>query len=131
MSFCSNIFQFIFISLFLLFNCLDSYNNIFIPFKSKKLRVDYDFGEIYDYQEDNIKIPNSSAFLNRWFYNGKFSNIDIGTPSNTMKIFYTFDNSYFSIENCKKIKQSFSESITKDKFSSSKALQIKETKMKK
>ena len=123
MSFYSKIFLFIIISLFLLFNCLDSsYNNIFIPFKSKKLRVDYDFGEIYDCQEENIKILNSSDFINRGFYNDKFSNIDIGTPSNAIKIFNTFDNSYFSIENCQIIKQSFSESITKDKFSSSKAL---------
>ena len=124
MSFNSNYLLFIFISLFLFFKCLDSYNNIYIPFNSKILRVDYENEEIYESPEDHFKILNSSSFLNRWFYNGIYSKIQIGNPSNIMRIFYTFDNSYFSIENCQNIKQSFSKSITKKQFNSSKTLTI-------
>ena len=114
-------FLIIYLYLFLIqeLNCIIPYHNIFIPFKTKELRIDYE-NDIYEYKDhgdDNIPL-NPTSFLNKWFYNDIHFNIKIGSPSQELKTFINFDNSKFSISNCKH--STSIESLSKDKFISSK-----------
>ena len=120
-----NYFLFILFCLLFKLNCLNSYHNIFIPFRTKSLRFDYE-NENYEDIEDNYQKLNASSFLNKWFYNGIFFNFHIGSPSHQIKTFINFDNSFFSIEKCDKMKESPSFTIAKDRFISSKTLKLKE-----
>ena len=118
-------FLYIFIFSFIIYkyNSLNHYNNIFIPFKTKKLRIDYE-EEIVEnlyYPEENTSL-NPTSFLNKWFYNDIHFNIKIGNPSQELKTFINFDNSNFSIGKCITNTKSFSNPVTKDKFISSKTL---------
>ena len=121
----SNCSIFIFILLSFIVNCLNSYHNIFIPFRTKSLRYDYE-NDNYEDVKDNYQNLNASSFLNKWFYNGIYFNIHMGTPTHQIKTFINFDNSYFSVEKCDIMRESPSPTITKDRFISSKTLKINE-----
>ena len=120
--------NFIYILLFSssIIHCLKKYNVIYIPFKTKSLRFDLD--DDYEYIENNNKNVNPSSFLNKWFYNGIYSYIQIGTPSKTITSFYDFGNSKFSIGKCDENKGSTSYILTKDKFFNSKSFTKNEIK---
>ena len=112
-------------------NCLNSYHNIYIPFRTKNLRLDYENEINEDIEEDNYDKINAYSFLNKWFYNGIYCNIKINCQNyyiKDLKAFINFDNSNFSISKCDQIKQSFSETITKSEFINSNTLKIKEMK---
>ena len=110
---------------FRLFSSLIPNNNIFIPFRTKNLRIDYE-NENYEYAEESHIPLNPSSFLNKWFYNGIYLNIQIGNPNQQLQTYLNFDNSYFSIEKCDKLKDNLEYSISKERFLSSRTLKINE-----
>ena len=125
MSFLLNRIIFFFFCLNL--SCLNIYHNIFIPFRTKNLRVDYDNANYEEIEEENKNV-NASSFLNKWFYNGIYFTYQIGTPTQHLTTYLNLDNSYFTIGKCDKIKESTGYTLTKDRFISSKSLKIKEIK---
>ena len=130
MSFISFIVNKIKISIFcisLFIHYIKSYYNIFIPFRTKMLRVDYE-NDDYEFYEGDKEIIGSSSFLNRWFYNGIYFSGQMGSPTHPLAIYFNCDNSYFSIGKCEEKLESNTFTITKDIFTTSKSLKIKEIK---
>ena len=111
----------------LLIHHINSYYNIYIPFRTKKLRVDYE-NDDYEYYEEDKTIVDSTSFLNKWFYNDIYSSIQMGTPTQHLTAYFNCNNSYFSIGKCNKEVESDTYIISKDRFMASKTLKIKEIK---
>ena len=114
MSFNSNLTIFLLYCFFTILNCLNSYHNIFIPFRTKNLQI---------YNEDG---QNTSSFINKWFYNGIYFLIQIRYPLQSISTFFSTDNSYFSFEKCDDLKLSTSDTTTKKRFIKSISVKIKE-----
>jgi hypothetical protein len=91
------------------------------------LRVDYE-NDDYEFYEGDKEIIDSSSFLNKWFYNGIYFSGQMGSPTHPIAIYFNCDNSYFSIGKCEKKLESNTFTITKDIFTTSKSLKIKEIK---
>ena len=127
MSFYLNFYIYLIFNLFSFLECLNSHKVIYIPFKTKNLRLDYENEDIEYIEERNINI-NASSFLNKWFYNDIYSHIQIGTPIQYMITFYDFNNSYFSIDKCDPNKESLSYTLLKDNLINSKSFNKKEIK---
>ena len=124
MSFYLNLLLFILFNLFISFYCTESNKIIFLPFKTKNLRIGSEDPELEEY----IKNINASTFLNKWFYNGIYSNIQIGKPSEFISTFFNFDNSYYSIGKCDELKHISLYSTTKEKLINSNTLTRNEKK---
>ena len=118
---------FIIFYFFRIYNCLNQFNNIFIPFRTKNLRIDYE-NENYEYINNSRKSLNASSFLNKWFYNGIYFNIKIGNPTQQLQTFLNFDNSNLSIEKCGNNIDNLDYSLSKERLFSSKTLKINEIK---
>lgn len=112
MSFYLNLFLSIFFNLFITFFCIESNKIIFLPFKTKNLRVGSENPELEEY----IKDINATSFLNKWFYNGIYSSIQIGKPSEFISTFFNFDNSCYSIGKCDELKHISYYTTTKEKI---------------
>ena len=105
---------------------INSHNVIYIPFRTKNLRFDYE-DEDYEYIEQNYnKNVTPHSFLNRWFYNGLYSYFQLGTPYHSMTIFFDFEDSNFYIGNCNDMKASLSYFMTKEIFTNSKSFNQKD-----
>ena len=102
------------------------HNVIYIPFRTKNLRFDYE--DNYEYVEQNYKSITPHSFLNRWFYNGLFTFFHIGTPYKSMPTFFDFEDSNFYIGKCNDMKESSSYSMTKERFNNSKSFTQKDLK---
>ena len=114
------------LNLFLLFDIFNSYNGIFLYFRTKNLRLSID-DENYEYiKEFTRKISSSSSFINRYFFNGINSFIQIGNPNQYLNIFYNFEHSNFLIGKCNLMKESYSHIFKIKKFLDSKTLKIRE-----
>jgi len=124
MSFYLNIFIFILFNLFISFYCTESNKIIFLPFKTKNLRIGSEDPELEEY----IKNINASTFMNKWFYNGIYSSIQIGKPSEFISTFFNFDNSYYSIGKCDELRHISYYSTTKEKLIKSNTLTRNEIK---
>ena len=131
MSFYFNFFILIIFCLLSVFHCkINSQNIIYIPFRTKNLRYDYENGN-YEYIEKNYKNITPRSFLNRWFYNGLYSLMNIGTPSQSMTTFFDFEDSNFYIGKCNDMKENSSYYMTKERFNNSKSFTQKDLKDKK
>jgi len=126
MSFYLNLYIFILFNLFISFYCTEPNKIIFLPFKTKNLRIGSEDPELEEY----IKNINASTFLNKWFYNGIYSSIQIGKPSEFISTFFNFDNSYYSIGKCDELRHISHYSTTKEKLIKSNTLTKNEIKNK-
>lgn len=128
MSFYFDFYILIIFCLFSAFNfTINSENVIYIPFKTKILRFDYD-DENYEYLEEKYYNTTPHSFLNRWFYNGINSYFHIGTPSQSLPTFFDFDDSNFYIGKCNDMKEYSSYFMTKERFGNSKSFNQKDLK---
>ena len=128
MSFYFDFFILIIFCLFSIFHfTTNSQNVIFIPFRTKNLRYDYD-NDNYEYIEQNYKNITPHSFLNRWFYNGLYSHFYIGTPSQSMSTFFDFEDSNFYIGKCNDMKENSTYFMTKERFNNSKSFTQKDLK---
>ena len=125
-----NFFLFL-LNLFILFDNLNSYNGIFLYFRTKNLRLSFD-DENYEYTKElSKKISSSSSFINRYYYNGINSFIQIGNPNQYLNVLYNLEHSNFLLGKCDKMKDSYTHIFTIQKFLNSKTLRIKEVNNKK
>ena len=128
MSFYFDIFILIIFCLFSMFHfTINTQNIIYVPFRTKNLRYDYD-NDNYEYIEQNYKNITPHSFLNRWFYNGLNSMFHVGTPSQSMTTFFDFEDSNFYIGNCNDMKDNSTYYMTKERFNSSKSFTQKDLK---
>ena len=118
MSFYVNSFLLIFFSLFTYLDCLDSNKIIFLPFKTKNLRI----GSEDETLEEYIKNINASSFLEKFFYNGIYASLQIGVKNELLSTFFNFDNSYFFVSKCNDIKHISYYTLTKERFIGSNSL---------